>query len=161
MPSYICRIWSSISHFIFPISHLSLHSSHFTLHTSHFIVHTSHLKFRNSYFSFLIDFSTFHISFCILHAPQFTLRSSHTTLYLIWTLLTLSQFISSHLIISFHISCKFSWIISQYSYSIFHIPSLTPSGNIKINIIFINSKYHKQINLNKIIGGSCHLKCFN
>ena len=114
--SFTCHIWSSTSHFTLHTSHFPLHSSHFTLHASQSTLHTWNFTVHTSHFSLLFSHSTFHTSHCTLHAPHFTLHSSHATLYLIWALLTLSHLISSHLIISSHMSCKLSWITSQYYY---------------------------------------------
>ena len=103
-------------HFTLPTALFPLHTPHFTLHSPHFTLHTWNFTVHTSHFSLLFSHSTFHTSHCTLHAPHFTLHSSHATLYLIWALLTLSHLISSHLIISSHMSCKLSWITSQYYY---------------------------------------------
>ena len=113
------RKWCPVSHVTFeaPLrpSHFSLHSSHshtahFTLHTPHFSLHNCTLP--NPHFTLHCTLPTAHST---LHTPHFTLHSSHSTLHLIWALLTLSQLISSHLISS-HMSSKLSWITSQYFY---------------------------------------------
>ena len=125
---FTCHIWSSTSHFTLDSLHTShcalhtallrLHTSHFTLHTSRSTLHTSHCTLRTPNFTLHSPHFTLHsphftllTSHCFLHTPNFTLHTSHctlhpphftlshSTLHLIWALLTLSNVIC-HL--SFH-----------------------------------------------------------
>ena len=102
-------------------SHFKLHTSDFTLHTSHFSLPPSHSTLHTSHSTLHPSLFTLHSSCPTLHTALFTLHTSHSTLPLIWALLTLSQLISSHLISS-HMSSKLSWITSQYYFENLHAP---------------------------------------
>ena len=112
------------THFTLHSSHCTLRTSHstlFTLHTALFALHTSHFTLRTSQSTLHTALFALETSHFTVHTSHFTLHSScpmhtsHCTLHLIWALLTLSQLSSSHLISS-HMSCKLSWLTSQYYY---------------------------------------------